>query len=135
MSFPDDIEIFSGQLKRFSESVIDSKCLLQVEATSFFVLITIYPFQATYFLAYFYFYFRNTVNMLSKMVWNYNKNLVSQVLQFGLFVQICHQVSLSLKLDNAIWICFLLISLVFETWSDHYLLPNVLIKIGFLIPS
>ena len=51
MSFPDDIEIFSGQLKRFSESVIDSKCLLKVEATSFFVLITIYPFQATYFLA------------------------------------------------------------------------------------
>ena len=68
MSFPDDIEISSGQRKRFIKSVIDSKCLLKVEATSFFVLITIYPFQATYFLAYFHFYFRNTVYMLSKMV-------------------------------------------------------------------
>ena len=28
VSFPDDIEIFSDQLKRFNESVIDPKCLL-----------------------------------------------------------------------------------------------------------
>ena len=35
MSFPDDTEISSGQLKRFSKSVIDPKCLLKVEATSF----------------------------------------------------------------------------------------------------
>ena len=28
VSFPDDIEVFSDQLKRFNESVIDSKCLL-----------------------------------------------------------------------------------------------------------
>ena len=35
VSFPDDIEVSSGQLKWFNESVIDSKCLLKVEATSF----------------------------------------------------------------------------------------------------
>ena len=33
--FPDDIEVSSGQIKRFDESVIDPKCLLKVEATSF----------------------------------------------------------------------------------------------------
>ena len=35
VSFPDDIEVSSGQLKRFNESVIDPKHLLKVEATSF----------------------------------------------------------------------------------------------------
>ena len=51
MSFPDDIEVSSGQLKRFKESVIDPKCLFKIAATSFFLLITIYPFQAKlYFL-------------------------------------------------------------------------------------
>ena len=35
MSFPDDIEVSSGQLKRFNKSVIDPKCLLKVDATSF----------------------------------------------------------------------------------------------------
>ena len=30
---------------------------------------------------------------------------------------------------------FWLISLVFETWSDRYLFPKVLIKMRFLIPS
>ena len=34
VSFPDDIEVSSGQLKRFNKSVIDQKCLLKVEATS-----------------------------------------------------------------------------------------------------
>ena len=35
VSFPDDIEVSSGQLKTFNESVIDPKCLLKIEATSF----------------------------------------------------------------------------------------------------
>ena len=35
-SFSDGSEVSSGQLKRFSESVIDPKCLLKVEGTSFF---------------------------------------------------------------------------------------------------
>ena len=30
VSFPDDIEIFSGQLKRFDESVVYPKCLLKI---------------------------------------------------------------------------------------------------------
>ena len=76
--FPDDIEVSSHQLKRFNESLIDPKYLLKVEATSF-VLITIFPFQATlYFLVYYYFYLRSTVYMLSKMVWNYNQHEVSE---------------------------------------------------------
>ena len=74
VSFPDDIEVSSSQLKRFNESVIDPKCLLKIAATSF-CLITFYPFQATlYFLVYYYFYLRSTVYMLSKMVWNYNQH-------------------------------------------------------------
>ena len=35
VSFPDDIELSSGQLKIFTKSVIDPKCLLKFEATSF----------------------------------------------------------------------------------------------------
>ena len=57
-----------------------------------------------------------------------------KLLLFGLFIQICQQVSLSLKHDN-VTRTFLLICLVSETWSDHYLLPKVLIKIRFLVPS
>ena len=52
------------------------------------------------------------------------------VLQFGLFIQTCHQVSLCLKLDNITRI-FWLICLVFETWSSHHLLAKVLIKMAF----
>ena len=81
VSFPDDTEVFSDQLKRFNESVIDSKCLLYWKLQRHpFVLITIYPFQATlYFLVYYYFYLRSTVYMLSKMVWNYKQHYVSQI--------------------------------------------------------
>ena len=68
VSFPDDIEVSSSQLKKFNESVIDLECLLKIAATSF-CLITFYPFQATlYFLVYYYFYLRSTVYMLFKMV-------------------------------------------------------------------
>ena len=35
VSFPDDIEVFSDQLKRFNESIIDPKRLLKIAATSF----------------------------------------------------------------------------------------------------
>ena len=34
ISFSDDIEVSSGHLKRFSEPVIDPKCLSKVEVTS-----------------------------------------------------------------------------------------------------
>ena len=36
MSFPDDTEVFSDQLKRFNESIIDPKCLLKITSTSFY---------------------------------------------------------------------------------------------------
>ena len=35
LSFPDDIEVSSDQLERFEESVVDLKCLLKIEGTSF----------------------------------------------------------------------------------------------------
>ena len=72
MSFPDDIEVSWGQLKRFNESVIDPECLWEISAISF-CLITFYPFQATYFLVYYYFYLISTVYMFSKMVRNYDQ--------------------------------------------------------------
>ena len=53
-----------------------------------------------------------------------------KVLQFGLFIQICQQVLLLLKLDDVTRI-FWLICLVFETWSSHHLLAKVLIKMSF----
>ena len=68
MSFPDDIEVSSNQLKRFNESLIDPKCLLETAVTSF-CLITFYPSQAAlYFLVYYYFYLRSAVYMLFRMV-------------------------------------------------------------------
>ena len=39
VSFPDDIKVPSSQLKRFNEPVIDPKCLLKVEARSFWKLL------------------------------------------------------------------------------------------------
>ena len=83
VSFPDDIEVSWGQLKRFNESVIDPECLLKISAISF-CLITFYPFQATYFLVYYYFYLISTVYMFSKMVRNYNQYWVSQITTIGL---------------------------------------------------
>ena len=35
MSFLDDIEVSSDQLKRFDKPVVDPKCLLKIGATSF----------------------------------------------------------------------------------------------------
>ena len=77
LSFPDDIEVSSDQLKRFDESVVDPKCLLKIEVI-FFVLIKIYPFQAILpFLVYYYFYFRSMFYMLSEMFWNIPSTLSS----------------------------------------------------------
>ena len=74
VSFLNDIEVSSGQLKKFKESLIDPKCLLKITATSFCFDSNL-SFQATlHFLVYNYFYLRNTVCMLSKMVWNYNQH-------------------------------------------------------------
>ena len=81
VSFPDDIKLFSDQIKRFNESVIDPKCLLNWKLQRHpFVLIKIYTFQATlYLLVYYYFYLRSMVYMLSKMVWNYNQHYGSEI--------------------------------------------------------
>ena len=57
-----------------------------------------------------------------------------KVLQFGLFIQICQHVSLSLKLDNVTRI-FWLIYLVFETWSDHYSLVKFFVFLGACLPE
>ena len=35
VSFPNDIEVFSGQLKRFKESIVDPKCSLKIAAAYF----------------------------------------------------------------------------------------------------
>ena len=64
--------------------------------------------------------------MLSKMVWNYH-----QAIQSGLFIQICHQIALPLKLDNVtgffdLFELFLKHDLII-TWSRRFLL-----KWGFL---
>ena len=39
LSFPDDTEVSSDQLKRFDESVVDPKCLLKIQGTSIFFLL------------------------------------------------------------------------------------------------
>ena len=36
LSFPDDTEVSSDQLKIFDESVVDPKCLLKIQGTSIF---------------------------------------------------------------------------------------------------
>ena len=78
MSFPDDNEVSSSQLKRFNESVIDPEFLMKIAATSF-CLITFYLFQAKlYFFVCYYFYLRSTIYMFLKMVWNYNQHQVFQ---------------------------------------------------------
>ena len=78
VSFPDNIEVSSGKQKRFKdECVTDPKCLLKVETTSFYFDNNLSFSINIIFFVYCYFYFISTVYMLSKMVWNYNKHLVS----------------------------------------------------------
>ena len=130
VSFTEDIKRSSGQLKRFNESVTDPKCLLKVETTSscfdnnlsfscniIFSCILLFTWEVQF--TFFWKWFGITINI---------KFL--KVLQFVLFIQICHQVSLSLKLDNVARI-FWLICFVFQTWSSHHLLAKVLIKMFF----
>ena len=66
MSFPDYIEVSSGQLKRFNESVIDPQCLLKVEETSFCFGNNL-SFSSNII-------FSCTVYIASKMIWNYNQH-------------------------------------------------------------
>ena len=130
-----DIEASSSQLKRFNDSVIDPESLLKIEAT--FCLITFYPFSNNIkFSCLLLFLFEKYFRFKCFPKWfgiTINTKLL-KVLPFGLYIQIFQQVLLSLKLDKVTRI-FWLICLNFEIWSDHYLLPKVRIKIGFLIPS
>ena len=78
VSFPDDTEVSSVQLKKFNESVIDPKCLLKVEAT-FFCFDNNLRFSSNIiFSCILLFILRSTAYMLSKMVWSYNQHLVLQ---------------------------------------------------------
>ena len=56
-----------------------------------------------------------------------------KVLRFGIFIQVCQKVSLTLKLENVTRFSGR-ICLISETRSDHYLLPKVLIKWSFWFP-
>ena len=99
-----------------------------------FVLITIYPFkQYCIFLYITIFIWDLRFTCFLKWFGTIINTAFLKVLKFGWFIQICQHVSLSPKLDNVNRV-FWIICLVFETWCDHYLLPKVLIKMGFLIP-
>ena len=52
LSFPDDTEVSSDQLKRFDESVVDPKCLLKIEGTSIFFLLKFILFKQYYLFLY-----------------------------------------------------------------------------------
>ena len=130
MSLAEDIKRSSVQLKRFNESLTDPKCLLKVEMTSSCFDNNLSFSCNIIFSCMLLFYLRSTVYIFFKMIWNYKQHQVSQNTAIWLILQICHQVLLSLKLDNVARI-FGLICLVFETWSSHHLLAKVLIKMGF----
>ena len=87
-SFSDDIEVSSGQLKRFSESAVDPKCLLKVEVNPF-VLIIIYPFQATYSFVYYVFLgaclSKIETRLFSKAVYVHSRHTITNI-QFKLFL-------------------------------------------------
>lgn len=76
--FSADMEVSLSQLKNCNESTSASKCLLKVESKNA-VLIIIHRFQVTSFLPVCcYFNQRSKVQMVSKMVWSCNQQLVSQ---------------------------------------------------------
>ena len=129
MSLADDIKISLGQRKRFNKSVTDLKCLLKVETMSFCLDKSLSFSSNNIFLYITIFIWEVWFACFSKWFWITINIKFLKVLQFGLFIQICHQVSSSLKLDNATRI-FWLISLVFET-SGYHLLAKVLIKMVF----
>ena len=73
VSFPDDIEVSSGQLKRFNESVIDPTCSLKVEATSFCFDNNL-SFSSNIIFSILLFLFEKYALHASKMVWNYSQH-------------------------------------------------------------
>ena len=91
--FPDDIEVPSGQVKRFNESVIDPKCLLKSESTyacfdkklfssnNIFSCILLFLFWKYGLHA-----FKNGLVLINPLI---NTKFV-KVLQFVLFIKICH---------------------------------------------
>ena len=97
MSFPDDIEVSSGQRKKFNEFVVDPKCLLKVEAISvcfdnnlsFSSNIIFFVFH--YILYFFLFLYEKYSLQAFQNGFGVQPTLS---LQSGLFTQIDHQVSL-----------------------------------------
>ena len=73
VSFPDDSEVSSSQLKRFKKSVIDPKCLLKVEATSFYFDKNS-SFSSNIFSCILLFLFEKYDLHASQMVWNYSQH-------------------------------------------------------------
>ena len=73
VSFPDDSEVSSGQLKRFNKSVIDPKCLLKVEAASFYFDKNS-SFSTNIFSCILLFLFEKYDLHASQMVWNYSQH-------------------------------------------------------------
>ena len=68
VSFPDEIEVSSGHLKGFNESLIDPKCLLKAGGTSY-----CFDNNLSFSSNIIYFFI-----LISKIVWNYNQHLDSQ---------------------------------------------------------
>ena len=96
-SFSDDIEVSLGQLNRFNKPVIDPKCLLKLHLS---VLMSIYHFQATFILFITIFIWEVWFTCFPKWFGIIINTKFLKVLQLGLFIQICLQDSLSLKLEN-----------------------------------
>ena len=120
MSYPDDIEVFLGQLKRSKKLAIDPKCLLKGEATSFyfdnnlsfssniiFSCILLFLFENHSLHA-----FQNGLELQSTLSFSENCNLAYL---FRFFTKYCCHLNLTMLLAF-----FLLICLGFETFSCHY---------------
>ena len=139
VSFLDDTEVCPGQLKRFNKSVIDSKCLLKVEATSFcFDNNLSFSSSITFFCILLFLFdkyglhaFQNGLELQSTLSLSKYCNL-TYLFRFVTRFRCRLNLTMSIGFLALFW---RLISLVLETWSDHYLLPKLLIKIGCLIPS
>ena len=72
------------------------------------------------------FFYRSTVHMLSKMVWN-----IPSTLSFSKYYNLAYLFRFATRFRCQLNLAII----VFETWSDNYLLPKVLIKVGFSILS
>ena len=130
MSFSDYIEISSGQLTRFNESVTDPKRLLKVEVISFcfdcglsfssnimFSCILLFLFEKYGSHA-----FQNGLELPPTLSFSKYCNL-AYLFRFAT----SFRCDLNLKMSIGYFDLFDLF--------DHYLLPKVLIKMGFLIIS